>query len=941
MTPSARTLSWLLSAAALAGLAGCESGANVWVASEMRTITERSDRIDDELVFDASGKTIKLFAGANETVSFQVIVDAGAQPLENLRVKWSALAAETGATIDAARIRTFRMWPIHIDRFPPWYIRLTDAAPAPMSFYDALTPVEMPGIGQPFSLPAEGRLALWVDVRIPRDARPGTYHGTGNIHTWSILDEWLKLEVEVYDFVLPDTRPIATIGGFDHAELFKAFLARDGRPYAPPRLDRTNPLVRRGLVLMRQLMQLAHQHRLDLFDRRIRPQLKRDGAGRVRLEWTDYDAIVSPYLDGSAFEDRIGCAAWPLPFSDTWPQPNHYGGPNAPRYRKTAAEVIAQAGRHFVDVLKAPDQGFCWPSRQPVSAAAYGRHVRLARIAKSADPKTPVLSLLPPNPPAATGWTVPPEFAKLTDVFAPPGHWLDPKLAAAAATPNHPLAGVWLSPGEPPYLPSLGVLATPADVRALPWFALKYPCTGLFLPEVLNWPVSSLSVAAGAETRLFYPAGVGQTQIIIPSARLKRLRRGLQDLAYLWVLRQRQRGAIARTMLDTMTRYAGLEAAGDNYLDPRLGGWVQDPGLWQMARRLLAEEVNDAVHPGARSRDRLLAQRVAWKRFGDRAYRVETERVRTRVEPIGTDGTLRATVMLDLYNQYRRDVEVVVKFDALPAGWRALAGEVKLAPMPAAGRRVVALTARGPYRPAGRNAKMTLPVSIALDNGQRRAHVASVPLLRAPHVTQAPRIDGDLTDWPLRAGNTAGDFRLVGRRGAVGTGLAGRQTLAFVVRDATCLYIAIRCAEPLPDQMVARTSNIFRYKQLLACEEDLVEVILDPGQTARTTGQLYHIAIKPTGAMITERGVRTDPPLGQTAPWPVRARVAVSRQKDFWAVELAIPLSAFGPAGQKPFWGVNFARFATQGAEASSWAEAARYFYDPRSLGTMILQPTK
>ena len=41
-----------------------------------------------------------------------------------------------------------------------------------------------------------------------------------------------------------------------------------------------------------------------------------------------------------------------------------------------------------------------------------------------------------------------------------------------------------------------------------------------------------------------------------------------------------------------MTRYAGLAAAGDNYLDPRLDGWVQNPQTWRMARRLLAEEIN-------------------------------------------------------------------------------------------------------------------------------------------------------------------------------------------------------------------------------------------------------------------------------------------------------------------------------------------------------------
>ena len=56
-------------------------------------------------------------------------------------------------------------------------------------------------------------------------------------------------------------------------------------------------------------------------------------------------------------------------------------------------------------------------------------------------------------------------------------------------------------------------------------------------------------------------------------------------------------------------------------------------------------------------------------------------------------------------------------------------------------------------------------------------------------------------------------------------------------------------------------------------------------------------------------------------------------------VELAIPRSAFGPAGASEFWGVNFMRFAPRGAESSSWTGAPRYYYHPRSLGTLFVRP--
>jgi hypothetical protein len=124
---------------------------------------------------------------------------------------------------------------------------------------------------------------------------------------------------------------------------------------------------------------------------------------------------------------------------------------------------------------------------------------------------------------------------------------------------------------------------------------------------------------------------------------------------------------------------------------------------------------------------------------------------------------------------------------------------------------------------------------------------------------------------------------------------------------------------------------------LLCNGEDMVELVIDPGFAARSTEDLYHLAVKANGVVLTERGVHTDPPLGAASPWPVAARVAVAKLKDAWSVEMRIPLTAFGGGRLPEVWGINFARFATVGAEASNWAEAPRYFYDSRNLGTMFL----
>ncbi len=937
----------LLALLACLGAGGChlwrtgpEADLDAWVANDMVALTEHTPRRRDVLICDAAGTTVTLDAAANETVSFQVVVDVRSGEPAPLTVAWSALAAGRD-TIDASNITAFRGWPVRVTHYPPWYLRLVDEAPRPTGFYDALVPLAAPRLGQPFGLKAGERLALWVDVHVPRTARAGRYTGrlavrSGEEEAWSIA-----LAVNVYDFVLPDARPIAAVGGFDHQALFAGLIRHEGQPYVPTHLDRRNPVVRRGLTALRHLMTLAHRHRIDLFDQRIRPLLKRDMFGKVHLDWDDYDAIVLPYLEGTAFEDRLGVPAWPVPLTETWPDPAHYGGRHSDAYATTVGGLLVECRRHFAGSLESAERMFIWPYRGEIAAGAYEPFARLARIARAADRDTPILCQLPQEPPKLTGWRVPEDMKALVDIAAPRAEWFDPLAARLAPRPEHRLVGVWLSPGTPPYLPSLGVIATPADVRAIPWFAAKYHCTGLFLPEVLHWGPEPFEPTASAQTRLFYPGTIAGLEEALPSVRLKRLRRGLQDIMYLWVLQQRQRSEVARTVTDAMARYAGLNAAGDHYLDPRLDGWVQDPAAWDQARRLLAAEILDVVHPSPASTARVLEQRLAWRQFDEATHRVRVEQVRTRVAPVrneaGQADLLEMTVLLDLYNEHSRTVDVLARIEALPEGWTAVRAMATLAPFRAGGRAVLELTARGTHVPGTAAGKLTVPVSLTTNRERRQAIDAAVPFLIAEATGSPPVIDGRLDDWPMRVGNVAGAFKLVGRRGRTGEGLAQRQTLTFALRDDKNLYLAFRCEEPDLLAVVAQPSNIIHYEQLMACGEDLVEVVLDPGADAAGPGNLYHAIVKANGVLLTERGVHTDPPLGQAGPWPVAAAVAVGRQEDAWVVEMAIPLASFGEEAKARFWGANFTRFATQGAEASSWSGAPRYFYDPRNLGTMFL----
>ncbi|MFP4054440.1 MAG: hypothetical protein ACLFV7_11330, partial [Phycisphaerae bacterium] len=348
-----------------AALAGCSrTSLDAWVTGEMTRLSADTPRNDDPLVFDKVRRTVRLFGGSNETVSFQVVVELSEQQrrgLGHVRLDATALKGPDGKSLPADSVRVFRMLPVPVADHPAWYLRLATTPPKPTKVYDALVaPEQAPQPSGDEPLPE--RMAFWVDVDIPRGTWPGTYVGRVTLrgelrpamdlpreldwmHTRDLQNATWEtgLAVKVYDFVLPDARPVAAVGAFDYRDLFGQMLEVNGRPYRPTHVEPSKPMARRGLVLMRQLMRMAHRHRLDLFETSLRPVLKRDPQGKPVLRWDDYDRIVKPYLDGSAFEpqDRVGTPAWPIPVSDDWPNPEHYGGRDTDAYRQTFKAVAA------------------------------------------------------------------------------------------------------------------------------------------------------------------------------------------------------------------------------------------------------------------------------------------------------------------------------------------------------------------------------------------------------------------------------------------------------------------------------------------------------------------------------------------------------------------------------------------------------------------------
>ena len=124
-----------------------------------------------------------------------------------MRVRGEAELAP-GSVIPAASVEILRVRYVQVTR-------PTDAAGCTGWWPDPLPPFSggidlEPGHNQP----------LWVRIRTPRNAAAGVYRGTIRLaaEAWSAE---AQLEVEVYDFTLPDRMTCTTTFGFTPTEVFR------------------------------------------------------------------------------------------------------------------------------------------------------------------------------------------------------------------------------------------------------------------------------------------------------------------------------------------------------------------------------------------------------------------------------------------------------------------------------------------------------------------------------------------------------------------------------------------------------------------------------------------------------------------------------------------------------------------------------------------------
>jgi hypothetical protein len=148
-------------------------------------------------------------------------------------------------------------------------------------------------------------------------------------------------------------------------------------------------------------------------------------------------------------------------------------------------------------------------------------------------------------------------------------------------------------------------------------------------------------------------------------------------------------------------------------------------------------------------------------------------------------------------------------------------------------------------------------------------------------------------------------------------------TRVWLAYSKDALYIAIRCEDHHPDQIVATEMR----RDAMLMDNDNIEMVLDTYHDHRNA---YFFSTNAVGALVDGR--ITENQMGSTewdGIWNVRTHI----DDKGWTAEFEIPFKTIGFNPGLSEWGLNISRFLARNREISRWASP--------SLDTMIYQIVK
>lgn len=509
------------------------------------------DRIEKEnLIWSAEKKLIKVSGAGNEHVPFQVVVTAPVPPgwrpeaPDGFFIKTSDLKSDKGEVISQQQVS------LYLEHYIQIYAK---SSPIGATGYwpDALAPLK-----EPFSMQAQyavvGNRPVWVDVYIPSGTPAGKYKGTITVTRYEKVVESLGVEVEVYNFSLPEQTHLITYVNISKGELARFY----NKPASSPEIEQ----------LTLNYFDFLFAHRMETWGNDpLIPELTIKG-DKVELKFNDqrYD-----YYLNKLKTKRVILDAGPYNLV-------RYinAEPFSPEFNMKVKDYLTKVEAYFRKNGWRDRLIFNSPIDEPNTKEDYEETRRWAELVHESVPGIPFLATESPV-------TDNPEWGTLrgyVNNFCVHGNSLNSPEVKKAIKEEQVKGGevTWYISCDQAFpQPNYFIDAPALDPVMVPWITARYHMNGILYWATNFWnqtpdpwldPVTFISgfecsggYVLNGEGSLIYPGDhtkryTGQPDINGPvsSIRLELLREGIEDYEYLWMLNEKGDGDFAEKQVQNL-----------------------------------------------------------------------------------------------------------------------------------------------------------------------------------------------------------------------------------------------------------------------------------------------------------------------------------------------------------------------------------------------------
>lgn len=548
------------------------------------------------------GKTIKLAGAKGERLGFQVIVPAGAEALEavNIACKGLSFAGEQEQ-------KDFAIFQQQFSFYREWYIEVTKPSTSPFGnsglgwYPDALIPADTPKFGLPVKVPAGKMQGIWVDLVVPADAKEGPYKGKLTVTNGEAKLAELPVELTVQSFAMPAERHTRfRIGYSGFEEVAKHYKIQPGSDEYQKIED---DLFKMSWEDCR-FVPTTHYNTPN-----VPPNP--DASAHFQYDWTSYDKRFGKYLDGTAFADKQPVNIWSLPVNIDGGVPT--GGRSAD-LKTLDTDMLTAAIKDIVKHWKEKgwslEGTFVYIADEPDPSRYAFIKKACETVLKASDGKIRTSVALYTHF-GSTGPELVKEFTGYITQWDIAGDYMNLNCLL-----DRQKAGDFIGfyQGSEPYQGSESLDGDGLSMATWPVIAWRYKLNTLFLYNMTEWTYFRLDNGSGAKQPwakakreiweqplnqswqtnsqgvLMYPGQYVGIKGVVPSIRMKQIRRGMQDYEYFWLLAQKGQAAKADELCKSIMPAALGDATGQQFKENYgPGPWERDPRKWAKVRQTAAE----------------------------------------------------------------------------------------------------------------------------------------------------------------------------------------------------------------------------------------------------------------------------------------------------------------------------------------------------------------